>query len=114
VAAEQQERVEEDLVAAVPEDELLGLDPVPRGERRKQIGGGTGVAVQQDALELGVAHVPRRGIRLRPLIGLEPDLGVHLLRAVRREAREVGARRREDLFGHPRSSIDDAWKGMPS
>jgi len=94
VAAEDEERVQEHLVATVPEDELLRLHAVALRERRRQVRarGCGGIAVQKDVVELRWRQVQARRVRLGPLVGIDPDLRGHLLGPVCLERLEVGAR----------------------
>src|SRR4029077_18085206 len=70
VAAEYEEHVAQHVVAALPEDQLLGLDAVPRRERRAEVGrrGGGRVAIEQDVVELVWREVEACRIRIGPFV----------------------------------------------
>ena len=94
VAAEDEEHAEKHLVAAVPEDELLGPHAPSLGEDAPKLVAATGVAVQKESIELVRREIAARGIGLGPFVGLDADLRAVLLRAVCLELGHRGTRAR--------------------
>ena len=97
--AEDEEHLQENVVAPVAEDELTGLDAVARRERRAKVRarGGRGIPVEQDVVELLGRQVEARRVRVRPLVRVHFDVGGDRLGAVRPERLEVGTRAREPV-----------------
>ena len=109
-AAEDEEGLEEYLVRAVAEDELLRRDvPLRREEPAELRRARVRIAIEEDRVELGRAEITPDGIRLGPFVGLEPHVGRLLLRAIGAECAELGTRLRQSFVRHqPLSSIDAA------
>ena len=98
--AEDQEHQKEHLVAAVAEEELLRAHAPAIGQDAPELVTSSGIAIQENAVELGRAQVPARGIGLRPFVRLDPDVGTLPLRAVRLELRHLGPRLRQSPSDH--------------
>ena len=100
VSAEYEERVQEELVAAVAENELVRRRPPSLAQGLPKLLSPAGIAVQNDALELRRREVLRGRIALGPLVRVDPYVGLQHLGAVRLELGDRGAWRGEFSFGH--------------
>src|SRR5204863_3337399 len=68
VAAEDQEDLEEELVAPVAEDQPVGLGPPPSREDLAEIVATTGISVEKDPVQLFSGDVPAGHVRFWPLV----------------------------------------------
>jgi hypothetical protein len=100
MTAEHKEHLEQELVAAVSEDEPIGLGSPPSREDLAQLIAATGIAVQQDAVQLVRRDVAARHGRLRPLVRVDAHVGLEHLGAVRLELRKGVAGARQLSIAH--------------
>src|SRR5438445_7200847 len=109
-----EEGVEKHLVAAIPEDDLLGFHfPSSRQKRPQLRSADVGVPVHERVLEIARAQVARERSRLRPLVRPQTNLSLLRLGAIRRRSGEPLARTWQ-VADHARASMDALWNRMPS
>ena len=101
VTAEDEEDLEQELVAAVAEDEPIGLGPPPRREDLAELIATPGVPVEKDAVQLLGGDVPARHVRLGPLVRVDAHVRLEHLGPVGLELRELRSRPRHLPIAHP-------------
>src|SRR5207249_9309625 len=79
MTSEHEEDLEQELVAAVPEDEPIGLRPPTRREDLAQLVATSGVTIEQHALDDIRREVTSRAIGLGPLVRVDAHVRLELL-----------------------------------
>ena len=100
VAAEDEEDLQQQLVAAVSEHELIRRRAPARGEHLAELVAAARVAVKDDAVKLVRAQISGDRVRLRPLVGVDPNVRFQHLRAVWLELRQLSPGSRQLSLGH--------------
>ncbi len=92
VATEDEKDLEQELVAAVAEDEPVRFGAPAGREDLTKVVASTGISVEKDAVQLLGRDVAARHVRLRPFVRVDADVGLEHLGAVGLELRELSAR----------------------
>ena len=101
MTAENEEDLEQQLVAAVAEDEPVRLGPPPGREDLAKIVAASGVPVEEDAVQLLGGDVPARHVRLGPLVRVDAHVRLEHLGPVGLELCELRSRARQLPIAHP-------------
>src|SRR5256885_2006661 len=101
VAAEDEEDLQQKLVAAVAEDQPVRLRAPARGENLAKLVAAAGVPVEKHTVQLLRRDVAAGDVRLGPFVRVDPDVGLEHLGAVRLELRELVPGARQLPIAHP-------------